>query len=309
MYVTAVGFAVSQFVAFWVLVLYVTVANKKAKSPFVGIFGIACASAIIPTIVGVGFVVSITPIDATAIVLSTICLPACAILELTIAYTFGDLLYYAGGSAKLKKPDFSNNSSNLGLWVIVPLWVVASCGQLLILLTTEWNPIIFGVIALIIALLAINFGYLRFADTELVELAASTHALRFLTKHSASKPAYGRQNDPVLHSNMAAWVFIVTALEALHTFIGLILSFILPPFALSSIVLALCVRTVLSISIFLWGHFMAHNEETRKFFFTERGGLNRSTSTTKPQESQGLTHAEKVTVPPTQLEIVGLLES
>lgn len=311
MYAAAVGFAVTQFAAFCVLVLYVSIANKSAGSPFVAVLGISGTSALLSAIFGVGIVLSITPLDPTTIFLATICFPACALLEVAVAYTLGDLLYYAGGAAEAKKPDFSKHSSGLGLWVVVPLWIVTSSGQLLILLTTEVNPVIFGLIATIVTLLIINFGYLRFADAEVHELTAWAHTLRFLKKSSASKPARGRQNDPILDGNMAAWVFIVTAFEGIHVLIAFMLSFLLPEVALSSIALAIASRLVLSIPVLLWAHFVAYSEDTRAFFSDVRGrmGLPPKNHSSSQPELESLTSVGKMAAVPLDAENRGFLDS
>jgi len=276
MYVTGLGFSVAQFSACLVLILYLTVANKRAGSPFAGIFGIACVSVFLSAVFGVGFVVSIAPLDATTIFMATLCFPLIAVLELVLAYTYGDLLYYAGGAAEAKKPDFSKHSSGLGLWIVVPLWIVTSSGQLLILLTTDVNPLVFGLGLMIVTMLVINFGYLRFSDADLHELTAGAHATRFFKTGAADKPSHSRVSDPTLHKNTAAWVFIMTGFEFITILIGFMLSFILPPVAISGIAMAIAVRFVVSLPLLLWAHFRAHTESTRAFFREERACIPRT---------------------------------
>lgn len=290
MYVTALGFAVAQLSAFLALVLYLTVANRPAGSPFAGIFGIASVSVFLSAVFGVGFAVSIAPLDATTIFMATLCFPFVAVLELTLAYTYGDLLYFAGGAAKAEKPDFSKHSPGLGLWIVVPLWIVSSSGQLIILLTTDTNPLVFGLGFMIVTMCIIHFGYLRFNDADLDELTAGIHAFRFFKTGAADKPGYSRSNDQAIHKNTATWVFIMTGFECITMFIGFALSFLLPPVAISGIAMAIATRFVVSLPLLLWAHFWGYDESTRAFFRTERAR----------EPGSALVSAGKVTATPTQ---------
>lgn len=314
MYVPGLGFALAHFSACLVLVFYASIANKPAGSPFVSIFGIAGTASLLSVIFGVGFGVSLAPIDATSLVMATLCFPAIVILQVAVVYTMGDLLYYAGGSAEAKKPDFSAHSSELGLWVVVPLWVVSSSGQLLILLTTEMNPLIFTFVTLIVVIVAINFGYLRITSSELHELAAASHTIRFFKTARANKPGRGRVNDPNRHSNMAVWVFTMTAIELLHATTGLVFSLLLPPIPSASIAIALASRLLCSAPLLLWAAYFAHHEDTRSFFSTERGTpLSQNTDNKNAGSAQAqspiLTSAGKVGAAPRIEERESLLET
>lgn len=266
MYVAAVAFSVAQFIAIFVLVSYVSVANRKNASPFTGIFGIAGASFFLGTILGVGFMIVDTPVDTTAIFFATICFPLCAVMEVALAYIIGNLVFYPGGSLTMRKPEFSENSFNSGMWIVVPMLTITVSMQLLILLMSDMNPIPFGTIGLLVTLAATHFGYLRFTDLPHEDLSAGKYVMKFLKAGYAVSPSNAVNSKLLAHTNAATWAMAVCMIELGCSIIALVFSFLMPRSLIGSIAIAISSRFILIAPLLLWAQFFMYRDENRVFF-------------------------------------------